>query len=206
MNDYQLDNDSRGTEADGAKPQKKVYVKNSELYAELEKWRDSNGGDESKPRVASDRLGEMLMKIAAHYMNHPNYVRYPRYIKEEIMSNSICAMFKALPCYKFDYKNPFAYFTQICWSCAMDYLIKYYKFVNFKRDIQMEYIANQIDEGVNVKSGTQYMKILNDLIPAGEESGKTMMENQEFIDSLLSRKPMFRPDEEQDAGAGNVDD
>jgi len=185
MNEYDTD-PTYALDDEPAKPQRKVYVKNSELYEELVKWRDSSP-DKDK-RVASEKLGEMLMKIATHYMNHPNYVRYPQWIKDEIISSSVYAMLTSLHCFKFEYKNPFAYFTQICWSCAMDYLTKYYKFVNFKRDKMKEYIADQIEEGVNVHSGAQYLKMLNDLTPISKDEETELMENQEFIDNLLANR------------------
>ena len=106
-------------------------MSNTDLLEELKKWRDSNKDPEK--RQPSEYLGKMILDIATHYMGHPDYVRYSKEIKEDIISNSCIRCLNALPKYNFAFNNPFAYFTQICWSCAMTYLKDYYKDLNFKR-------------------------------------------------------------------------
>ena len=107
-------------------------MSNADLLAELKKWRDSSP-DETK-RQPSEYLGKMILDIATHYMGHPDYVRYPKYVKDEIIGNSCLKCINyGLPRYNFNFTNPFAYFTQICWSCAMTYLKAYYDDLNFKR-------------------------------------------------------------------------
>ena len=74
-------------ETKNPRPRRKAYVKNSDLLAELVKWRDSNK-DVSK-RVPSEFLGKMILDIATHYMGHPDYVRYSKEIKEDIKNTLI---------------------------------------------------------------------------------------------------------------------
>ena len=66
------------------RPKRKSYVSNAELLEELKKWRDSS--KDINERKASERLGKMILDIATHYMGHPDYVRYSKEIKEDIIS------------------------------------------------------------------------------------------------------------------------
>lgn len=62
--------------------------------------------------MPSEKLGKMILDIATHYMGHPNYVRYSREVKEDIISKSCERIFKtAIFKYNFNFTNPFAYFT-----------------------------------------------------------------------------------------------
>lgn len=149
-------------ETKNPRPRRKAYVKNSDLLAELVKWRDSNN-DVSK-RVPSEFLGKMILDIATHYMGHPDYVRYSKEIKEDIISQSCIRCLNALPKYNFSFNNPFAYFTQICWSCAMTYLKEYYDDLNFKRQLVKENLERAIDEMPTINIDKSYMNFLKTMI------------------------------------------
>ena len=185
LKDFNDSYEYESVETTGGKPQRrKHYVKNSELYDELVKWRDS--ANDVEERIISEELGMMLLKIATHYMNHPNYVRYPISVKQEMVSNCVMSMLKGIKHYDFSKKNPFAYMTQICWSSAMTYLSKYYKFINFKRDKLKEQIRAQVEAGIGIVNGTRYLQMLNDLSPVGSKANEAdLIDNQTFIDNLL---------------------
>lgn len=92
------------------KPKRKSFVDNAEMYAELEHWRDSN--PDKYKRRPSEKLGHMVLDIATHYMGHPDYVRYPKEVKEDIIGKCCERFFKTgIYNYNFQFKNPFAYVT-----------------------------------------------------------------------------------------------
>lgn len=136
---------------------------NAELLAELMKWRDSSK-DVSK-RQPSEKLGKMILDIATHYMGHPDYVRYSKEIKEYIISQSCIKIINyGLPKYNFSFNNPFAYFTQICWSCAMTYLKDYYNDLNFKRQLMKDNLEKVKDEMPGINIDKSYMEFLKTMI------------------------------------------
>lgn len=145
------------------KPKRKAFVSNADLIAELIKWRDSN--PDVNKRQPSEYLGKMILDIATHYMGHPDYVRYSKEIKEDIISQSCIKILNyGLPKYNFNFNNPFAYFTQICWSCAMTYLKDYYDDLNFKRQLVKENLERAIDEMPSINIDKSYMNFLKTMI------------------------------------------
>ena len=93
------------------KKRSKNFINKDELYNEMVAWRDSNPDPDN--RIPSETLGRMLNDIAIHYMTHPNYIRYPASMKEDMASCCTIAMLKALKHYDFSKNNPFAYLTQV---------------------------------------------------------------------------------------------
>ena len=137
-------------------------MSNADLLAELVKWRDSNKKVEK--RQPSEYLGKMILDIATHYMGHPDYVRYSKEIKEDIISQSCVRCLNALPKYNFAFTNPFAYFTQICWSCAMTYLKDYYDDLNFKRQLVKDNLEKAKEEMPGINIDKSYMEFLKTMI------------------------------------------
>lgn len=168
------------------KPKRKAFVKNADLLAELVKWRDSSP-DASKRRP-SEFLGKMILDIATHYMGHPDYVRYSKEIKEDIISNSVIRCLNALPKYNFSFNNPFAYFTQICWSCAMTYLKQYYDELNFKRKLMKDHLERAMDELPSINIDKSYMQFLKTMIGSEqitEEDAKYLKRQKDAIISEI---------------------
>ena len=157
-------------------------MKNSDLLAELIKWRDSDKDPDK--RVPSEALGKMALDIATHYMGHPDYVRYPKHIKEEIISDSYTRILNSLSKYNFAFTNPFAYFTQICWSCAMTYLKKYYDEMNFKRKRMKESLEQAMEEIPTLNIDKSYMNFLKTMIGSDqitEEDAKFLGRQKDSI-------------------------
>ena len=167
------------------KKRSKNFIKNSDLYAEMVAWRDSH--DDVEKRIPSETLGRMLHEIATHYMTHPNYIRYPMSMKEDMISCCTISMLKSLKHYDFGKRNPFAYFTQVCWSSAMTYLAKHYKYINFKREVMKQNISDQIASGINVASGERYLSLLNDISSASSMNSAAQEDNVEFLTKLLGK-------------------
>ena len=154
------------------------------MLEELKKWRDSNKDpDKRKP---SEYLGKMILDIATHYMGHPDYVRYSKEVKEDIIGQSCLRCFNALPKYNFAFTNPFAYFTQICWSCAMTYLKGYYDELNFKRKLVKENLEKAIDELPSINIDKSYMNFLKTMIGSEQitEADAKFLKRQK--DSIIS--------------------
>lgn len=168
------------------RPKRKAFVSNSDLLAELVKWKNSSK-DVSK-RQPSEYLGKMIMDIATHYMGHPDYVRYSKEIKEDIISQSCIRCLNALPKYNFAFNNPFAYFTQICWSCAMTYLKEYYNDLNFKRQLVKENLERAMDEMPTINIDKSYMQFLKTMIGSEqitEEDAKFLKRQKDSIISEI---------------------
>lgn len=97
------------------------YINNQMLYDEIIKWRESG-----KEKI-SDSLGKMIMLLAKKILNHRNFSRYTDSLKEEMYTEAIISMLKAIP--KFDhekYKNPFAYLTSCAWNSNIGVIGKFY--------------------------------------------------------------------------------
>ena len=150
----------------------------------MKKWRDSNKDPEK--RQPSEYLGKMILDIATHYMGHPDYVRYSKEIKEDIIGQSCIRCINALPRYNFSFTNPFAYFTTICWSCAMTYLKDYYKDLNFKRQLVKENLERAIDELPSINIDKSYMNFLKTMIGSEQitEADAKFLKRQK--DSIIS--------------------
>jgi DNA-directed RNA polymerase specialized sigma24 family protein len=97
------------------------YINNKMLYDEIVKWRESG-----KEKL-TDSLGRAIMLLAKKILNHRNFSRYNDIIKEEMYTESIISMIKAVP--KFDcekYSNPFAYLTSCAWNANIGVIGKFY--------------------------------------------------------------------------------
>jgi hypothetical protein len=174
-------------------------VSNTDLLEELKKWRDSS--PDPMKRVPSEYLGKMILDIATHYMGHPDYVRYSKEIKEDIISNSCIRCLNALPKYNFAFNNPFAYFTQICWSCAMTYLKDYYKDLNFKRQLVKENLERAQEEMPTINIDKSYMNFLKMMIGSEqitEADAKFLKRQKDAIIQEIRSETRTSDDEEDE--------
>ena len=71
-------------------------------------------------------------------MNHERFKRYPKYAKEEMAQDGVVKCIKNLKNYQPSKGKLFSYFTQCCWSANMDYLNKYYKEMNIRRQLLLD--------------------------------------------------------------------
>ena len=187
------------------KKRSRNFINKNDLYNEMVAWRDASSDVEQ--RIPSETLGRMLNDIATHYMTHPNYIRYPASMKEDMASCCTIAMLKALRHYDFAKKNPFAYLTQVCWSSSMTYLAKHYKYVNFKRELMKQNISDQIASGINVASGERYLNLLNDISTDSAMNAAIQEDNVKFLKKLLGEdgvppRPSDDEGDEEDDGYG----
>jgi hypothetical protein len=101
------------------KPRKKKnnFIDNKEFYAALVAYREKcekakETGDD-KPRIPR-YIGKCFLDIAEHLSTRPNFSNYM--YRQDMVMDAVenCVVY----CYSFDpnkSKNPFSYFTQVCW-------------------------------------------------------------------------------------------
>jgi hypothetical protein len=93
------------------------YVSNSDFYDALVKYRkevdEAVSNEEPQPRIPN-YIGECFLKIATHLSYKPNFVNYTS--KDSMISDGYTDCVKYVLNFNAEvYKNPFAYFTQICY-------------------------------------------------------------------------------------------
>ena len=93
------------------------YVNNSDFYEALISYKDAVktaiDAEEKPPRIPN-YIGECFLKIATHLSYKPNFVNYTS--KDSMISDGYTDCVKYVLNFNPDVtKNPFAYFTQICY-------------------------------------------------------------------------------------------
>lgn len=153
----------------------KYYVTNEALLAELKKLKESPVDPETGTHIVSQELGKMLYSIAKHLTYYWAFKNYPESLKEDMIGHACYKMIKYINSYNFEYKNPFAYFTQICYNAFLGPISQYYKDKNMKRDLTI----NTISEIQSSKYGsmrsvylTQIQKNLEEFLKELEESSE----------------------------------
>jgi DNA-directed RNA polymerase specialized sigma subunit len=119
----------------------RYYVTNEALLAELQKMKESPVDPETGAHLVSQELGKMLYSIAKHLTYYWAFKNYPESLKEDMISHACYKMIKYINSYNFEYKNPFAYFTQICYNAFLGPISQYYKEKNLKRDLTISTIS-----------------------------------------------------------------
>lgn len=153
----------------------KYYVTNEALLAELQKLKESPIDPETGTHLVSQELGKMLYSIAKHLTYYWAFKNYPESLKEDMISHACYKMIKYINSYNFEYKNPFAYFTQICYNAFLGPISQYYKDKNMKRDLTINTISEiQSSKYGSMKSAylTQIQKSLEEFLKELEESSE----------------------------------
>lgn len=143
--------------------EKKIYLKNKNLLAELEKSR--------KQDRITEELGEMFMLLSERNVNHRHFVRYP--FREDLISVGVMACCKAWKSFnpeKAEYPNPFAFFTTCIRHALIQYVKNEYKNSNAKN-------ALKVDAGLDPDYG--YQQLLEDENKKDKESDSHLVEDEE---------------------------
>lgn len=119
----------------------RYYVTNEALMEELQKMKNSPVDPETGAHLVSQELGKMLYSIAKHLTYYWAFKNYPESLKEDMISHACYKMIKYINSYNFEYKNPFAYFTQICYNAFLGPISQYYKEKNLKRTLTIDTIS-----------------------------------------------------------------
>ena len=121
----------------GLKPgkAKNIYCNNAELIEEIRKFQ--------RDGVATNKLGELIIKIALHMTTMTRFWRYPHALKEELAQNAIYRMLLSVP--KFDLKNDkanaFGYFSMISYRDMLHTLKKHFKQNSVREAIADAYLS-----------------------------------------------------------------
>ena len=123
------DEDSKANDNDidptkfGLKPckPKNIYCNNAELIEEIRKYQQDG--------VATNKLGELIIKIALHMTTMVRFWRYPHHLKEELAQNAIYRMLLSVPKFnlKNDKANAFGYFSMISYRDMLHTLKRHFK-------------------------------------------------------------------------------
>ena len=99
------------------KRRKNNFIDNKEFYAAFVEFRkqcdEAEANGEPRP-VVSRYIGKCFLDIAEHLSMRPNFSNYM--YRQDMVMDAVenCVVY----CHRFDpekSKNPFSYFTQICW-------------------------------------------------------------------------------------------
>ena len=140
------ENDNLRPEEFGLRPDtkmKKIYCDKNELYEEIRKYQK-----EDNP---TDKLGEMLIKIALHMSTMSRFWRYNHAIKQEIVEHAIYQMLLSVPKFnlKEKRKNPFGYLSMICYRDMLHSLKKHFKQDKINDKIKEVYVRKLADATPN---------------------------------------------------------
>lgn len=130
----------------------RFYCTNKELYAELEKWRDS--AERPEDRTLSEELGRMMIAIGTKVLNRSEFRNYSKELKEDMASFGYFKIIRGLKNYDFRFKNSaFCFFTTAFFNAYLTILKKHYKHINIKKDL-MEKLLSEMETfpGMNTSS------------------------------------------------------
>lgn len=97
--------------------------------------------DKIKNRLASNRLGEMILELIKHYARSPQYNRYQEL--DDIKSGALIACLKALDKFDIQKDNPFAYFTTTVYRAFIATISQKYEDDNLKMELYEEFYREQ---------------------------------------------------------------
>ena len=113
---------------------KNIYCKNEELIEEIRKYQEEG--------IATNKLGELIIKIAIHMSTMSRFYRYSHAIKEDLVDHAILQMFLSIP--KFDLSNekanPFGYLSMISYRDMLHTLKKHFKQTKIRDELAMAYL------------------------------------------------------------------
>ncbi len=119
------------------------YIDSSQMMQELVDYNNTG--------IISEELGAMFLKLARRYTSKPNFVGYS--YRDEMISESVYRMISQIA--KFDVthpaRNPFAYFTQICYHCVLTLINKEKRQAEIKDNIRSKVWAEMCEEENIVK-------------------------------------------------------
>jgi hypothetical protein len=146
-----------------AKAKDPHYISNPQLYDAIVRWHESG-----KEKL-SDEIGSMIMLLAKKLNNHRYFNRYPDIVKDEMQTEAIIAMVRAIP--KFDhtkYNNPFAYLTTVSMNVMIGVVSKHYK----NQATEISYFLNNTEVIDTADQGTLTKILQHDAYKESQERKK----------------------------------
>jgi len=149
----------REKQKEGIEPHNKerFYVKNKDLIAELEKWRDS--AEKPEDRIISEELGRMMMNVGEKMLNRAEFRNYSKELKEDMLGTFYLKLIKGLKNYNFKFNNPFAFFTTAAWNAFLTVIGKHYKQQNIKKDLMIK-LAQELETYVGINPASSLSKCI----------------------------------------------
>ena len=127
--------------------QRNNYIDRDELHNEMKAYKDTG--------VISERLGQLFMIMTDHILGHSNFRNYTADIKEEMKSHALLLLVKYshnCDAYQRDARQVFNYLSTVVMNACKQILIKYYKRLNLKRELERQYVDIMAQQGIRINS------------------------------------------------------
>lgn len=128
--------------------QRNNYIDRDRLHQLMRDYKDTG--------KISEELGEMFMIMTDHILGHSNFRNYTKDLKEEMKGYALFLLVKYshnCDAYQRDARQTFNYITTIAMNACKQILIKHYKLLNTKRELERQYLdLMQCIYGVNIKN------------------------------------------------------
>jgi hypothetical protein len=139
---------------------KSHYINNKDFYKaiceHLDKVNAARENDEPPPQV-SEYIGLCILQIANKLANRSNFANYP--FREELISDAIVNCLLYIDRFNPEYKNPFAYYTQVAWNAFIQRIEKEHTnlYTKYKQiEDKLLYDIHDEDKIHITKYGTDY--------------------------------------------------
>ena len=96
----------------------KEYVNNDNFFNLLSTYRTD------RDKKSYNQIGVIFLKISNGMMNRPNFINYSYDRKCDMISDATYTMTRNIDKFDLNRKNPFAYFSQICFNAFLQSLNK----------------------------------------------------------------------------------
>lgn len=160
-----------------------IYCNNADLVEEIRKFQEDG--------VSSDKLGELIIKIAVHMSTMARFYRYTHDIKEEIVQHAIYQMFLSVP--KFNLKNEkcnaFGYLSMVSYRDMLHSLKKWFKQHKIKDEIAHVYLG-RISDGSDDRLG-----MLKSTLERSEEYNNFMKNDRHPFESRVDTYALSRTEQ-----------
>ena len=130
------------------KTTKNNYIDRDQLHQLMCDYKDTG--------IISEELGKMFMIITDHILGHSNFRNYTQAVREEMRSHALLLLVRYshnCDAYQRDARQTFNYITTIVMNACKQILIKHYKLLNTKRELERQYLdLMQSTYGVKINS------------------------------------------------------
>ena len=127
--------------------QRNNYIDRNELHSEMKAYNDTG--------VISERLGQLFITMTTHILGHSNFRNYTQDVREEMKSHALILLVKYshnCDAYQRDARQVFNYLSTVVMNACKQILIKYYKRLNLKRELERQYVDIMAQQGIRVNS------------------------------------------------------
>lgn len=127
--------------------QRNNYIDRDQLHQLMRDYKDTG--------IISEQLGKMFIIMTDHILGHSNFRNYTADIKEEMKSHALMLLVKYshnCDAYQRDSRQVFNYLSTVVMNACKQILIKYYKRLNLKRELERQYIDLMAQQGIRVNA------------------------------------------------------